>query len=153
MAIADTIVIMNNGIIEDQGEPKRIYLKPVSRFTADFMGENNFIDGSVVYSRAGLTAVETQIGRFEVEGTAETGAPVTLSIRPEHLKIRGKGQVLGSCKVTEAGFYGTHYQFKAIIDGTNTSLKVRLVQEQMLKQGSRVNLRVDPEDLVLISTL
>ena len=38
MAIADTIVIMNNGFIEDQGDPQRIYLKPVSRFTADFMG-------------------------------------------------------------------------------------------------------------------
>lgn len=153
MAIADTIVIMNNGFIEDQGEPKRIYLKPVSRFTAGFIGESNFLDGSVVYSSAGLTVVETQIGRFEVEGTAETGAPVTLSIRPEHLKISGKGQVLGSCKVTEAGFFGTHYQFKATIDGTNTSLQVRLGQKQMLKLGSEVNLRVEPEDLVLISSL
>ena len=153
MAIADTIVIMNNGFIEDQGDPQRIYLKPVSRFTADFMGESNFIDGSVVYSRAGLTAVETKIGRFEVEGTAKRGAQVTLSIRPEHLKIRGKGQVLGSCRVTEAGFFGTHYQFKAIIDGTNTSLKVRLGQKKMLRQGSRVKLRVEPADLVLISSL
>ena len=153
MAIADTIVIMNNGFIEDQGEPKRIYLKPVSRFTAGFMGESNFLDGSVVYSSAGLTVVETQIGRFEVEGTAETGAPVTLSIRPEHLKISGKGQVLGSCKVTETGFFGTHYQFKAIIDGTKTSLQVRLGQKQMLKLGSEINLRVEPEDLVLISSL
>ena len=153
MAIADTIVIMNNGFIEDQGDPQRIYLKPVSRFTADFMGESNFIDGSVVYSRSGLTTVETQIGRFEVEGTAKRGAQVTLSIRPEHLKIRGKGQFLGSCRVTELGFFGTHYQFKAIIEGTNTSLKVRLGQKKLLRHGSRVKLRVEPADFVLISSL
>ncbi|MBE9552237.1 MAG: ABC transporter ATP-binding protein, partial [Proteobacteria bacterium] len=45
MAIADRIVVMNNGFIEDMGEPERIYLRPASRFTANFMGENNLIEG------------------------------------------------------------------------------------------------------------
>ena len=48
MAIADTIVVMNEGRIEDQGPPERVYLRPKTRFAADFMGDSNFIDGRII---------------------------------------------------------------------------------------------------------
>ena len=67
MAIADTIVIMNNGGIH-QGDPQRIYLK---RYQIAQIWVKAIIDGSVVYSRSGLTAVETQIGRFELRNSEE----------------------------------------------------------------------------------
>jgi spermidine/putrescine transport system ATP-binding protein len=57
MAIADSIVVMNNGFIEDMGEPERVYLRPASRFTANFMGENNLVDGTVTASSGGRVTV------------------------------------------------------------------------------------------------
>ena len=151
MAIADTIVVMNDGFIEDMGEPERIYLKPVSRFTADFMGESNFIGGTVAQSENGRIAVETPLGRFDVDGNAETGDVVTLSVRPEHLKTGGGGQPLGSARVLEAGFFGTHHQCTAALDGIDTPFKVRLGQKDSVQSGETIELFVDAAELVLLT--
>ena len=150
MAIADTIVVMNNGFIEDIGQPERIYLRPVSRFTADFMGESNFIPGSVAQAGDGRVSVDTALGRFDVEGEGEAGSPVTLSVRPEHLRTDGAGRALGSATVLESGFFGTHHQCSATLDGLAEPFKVRLPQKDIIEPGSTVPLSVDPSDLVLL---
>ena len=56
MAMADRIAVMNEGRVEQMGQPSEIYRQPASRFVADFIGESNFIavewhDGAVVTSR------------------------------------------------------------------------------------------------------
>lgn len=48
MAVVDTIVALNDGRIEDIGDPERIYLRPASRFSARFMGDSNLLEGAVV---------------------------------------------------------------------------------------------------------
>lgn len=153
MAIADTIVVMNDGFIEDMGPPDRIYLQPATRFTAGFMGESNFVEGMVKKKNVRHTVVETPLGHFTLKkNNAEAGAHVTLSIRPEHLKTGGEGQVLGSANVTEIGFFGTHRQCTVLIDGTSTSFKVRLPQKKAVATGSKLNLSVDPSDIVLLTS-
>ena len=152
MAIADTIVVMNDGFIEDMGAPERIYLKPASRFTADFMGESNFIDGRVTGSSATDVTVETALGSFAVNGSAETGAPVTLSLRPEHLKTDGSGAAsLGPARVLEAGFFGTHHQCTAKLAAFETPFKARLPQREVVEPGADIDLSVDASDLVLLT--
>jgi len=150
MAIADTIVVMNNGFIEDIGDPERIYLRPVSRFTAGFMGESNFIEGTVTQAGNGRASIDTALGRFVVEGESRTGAQVTLSVRPEHLKTDGSGQPLGPAAVLETGFFGTHHQCSATLQGLDEPFKVRLPQKDIIDPGSTITLSVDPTDLVLL---
>ncbi|MEX0697453.1 MAG: ABC transporter ATP-binding protein, partial [Dongiaceae bacterium] len=53
MSIADTIVLLNRGRIEDSGPPDRIYLRPASVFAATFMGDSNILAGRVVAAAAG----------------------------------------------------------------------------------------------------
>ena len=154
MAIADTIVVMNEGRIEDQGAPERVYLRPKSRFTADFMGDSNFIAGRVAEAAAGQVMVDTALGRFAVEGTAAVGQAVTLSVRPEHVRAggaAGAAQPLGTARVLESGFCGTHHQCTAALEAAERPFKVRLPQKESIAPGADLPLSVDPADLVLLT--
>ena len=154
MAIADTIVVMNEGRIEDQGPPERVYLRPKTRFAADFMGDSNFIDGRVAEAAGGRVTVDTALGRFAVEGVAEVGQAVALSVRPEHVQaVEGSGatQPLGIARVLESGFFGTHHQCTAVLDKAELPFKVRLPQKDSFGPGANLALFVDPTDLVLLT--
>lgn len=152
MAIADTIVVMNDGFIEDMGRPERIYLRPATRFTANFMGESNFVDGTVSQAEAGSVTVDTVLGKLLLKGTAAVGTSVTLAIRPEHLKTerQGNSRPLGTAKVLEVGFFGTHHQCIAAVDGLKSPFKVRLPQKDIITPDTMIDLFVDPADIVLL---
>ena len=153
MAIADRIVVMNDGFIEDMGEPERIYLRPASRFTANFMGENNLVEGSVAAVSPSRVTVSTAIGVFEVEGGASPGEAVALSVRPEHLYLEGgEGRVaVGRATIMEAGFFGTHHQCTATLEALDAPVKVRLPQKLIPRVDGELELFVDPADLVLLT--
>lgn len=153
MAIADSIVVMNNGSIEDMGQPERIYLRPASRFTANFMGENNLIEGAVTAASGERVTVETAIGGFDVEGAAAVGDKVALSARPEHLYLEGgEGRIpVGRATILDGGFFGTHHQCTAMLEGLDDPVKVRLPQRLIPETGAGLDLFVDPADLVLLT--
>lgn len=152
MAIADTIVVMNDGFIEDMGQPERIYLRPATRFTANFMGESNFVEGKVSQSEADTITVDTVLGKLLLRGKADIGTDVTLAIRPEHLKTErsGNSRPLGIAKVLEVGFFGTHHQCIASLKGLNDPVKVRLPQKEIIAPGAQKELFVDPSDIVML---
>ncbi len=152
MAIADTVVVLNEGRIEDMGPPERIYLRPASRFAANFMGENNLIEGRVTAVSGGSVTVETPLGALAANGVAALGDSVALSIRPEHLHVAaGAGQVpIGSATVIEGGFFGTHHQCTVRLESMPQALKVRLGQKRIPRPGETLDLWLDPADLVLL---
>jgi len=153
MAIADTIVVMNDGFIEDMGKPERIYLRPATRFTANFMGESNFVDGRVSQSEANTVTVDTPLGKILLNEKSETGASVSLAIRPEHFKTERQGNCrpLGTATVLESGFFGTHHQCIATVKGLDNTIKVRLPQKEIIAPGTVIDLFVDPADIVMLS--
>jgi len=153
MAIGDVIVVMNEGSIEDKGTPERIYLQPASRFAANFMGENNLVEGRVTRAAGGSVTVATPLGDFTVAGSTTPGASVALSLRPEHLHPEAAlGRVaLGEGQVTEAGFFGTHHQCSVASDGYAGALKLRLPQKRLVQPGETLGLYADPADMVLLT--
>ena len=102
MALADRIVVMNAGRIEDEGAPDRIYAKPRSLFAADFMGEMNHVPGW----RDG-TQVATALGALapQPERSSEN---LVVCIRPEAIKLDGGDLDLGDATLEHAAFFGTH---------------------------------------------
>jgi ABC-type sugar transport system ATPase subunit len=88
MTLADKIVVMNNGRVEQQGKPLDLYYRPANLFVAGFIGSPamNFLagiarpEGGVDLGAAGILAAE-----FPASVTA--GDKLTLGIRPEHLKV------------------------------------------------------------------
>ncbi len=74
MAIADRITLLNAGAIEQEGTPTELYKEPATLFAAEFMGNNNRIDGIVVEKADKRVAIETMGAKLE--GVARTGAAV-----------------------------------------------------------------------------
>lgn len=119
MAIADRIVVMNRGRIEDEGSPSDIYMRPRSLFSAGFMGEVNFIEGKVSDHAGGQFRVATAMGPVTLPqsafttGTPDSGDPVTILIRPEQFRasptIADQLQ-LGAARIVDGAFFGTHYR-------------------------------------------
>ena len=85
LTMADRIVVMNHGVIEQIGRPEEIYGKPASAFVADFIGAMNFFDGRLLASdRAAVGDVELACAANGLAGDAA----VTLAIRPEDILLR-----------------------------------------------------------------
>jgi spermidine/putrescine transport system ATP-binding protein len=116
MAIADRIVVMNAGRIEDDGSPERIYLQPRTRFVADFMGRSCFLRGKVQNAGQGRALIATELGPLDLAaGEPEkfrSGDAVVVTIRPEHFRTAPEdGAVpLGRAEIEALSFLGTHHQ-------------------------------------------
>ncbi len=100
MAIADRIVVMNAGRIEDAGTPERIYRHPASLFAAGFMGETNSLP-----ARSTADGLDTPFGMLPVE--ARPPGPGVLCIRPEVLG-QGGDVALGTARIVDASFFGSY---------------------------------------------
>ena len=153
MAIADTVVVMNDAVIEDNGPPERVYLRPASRFTAGFMGDSNLLEGEVLEADGDNLTVRTALGPHRLPGAAAAGDRVTLCIRPEHLRLDASGDVrLGRASIESLGFFGTHHQCLARLVGLDTPFKVRLPQRlDADATGRTLELSVDAADVVVLT--
>lgn len=109
MAIADRIVVMNAGKIEDQGTPARIYRQPASLFAADFMGEMNHIPAQVTQH-----GVDTPFGCLQLPAPKQGAA--TLCLRPEAIGTADAQITLGPARVRDAAFFGTHIRAHLVPD-------------------------------------
>ncbi|TYC51295.1 ABC transporter ATP-binding protein [Rhodobacterales bacterium] len=91
LTMSDRIVVMNKGVVEQDGTPEELYFHPSSRFVAEFVGETNLIEGRVdAVNGADVTLDWRGIklaGRPPVSGGLQTGNSVAASIRLEGLKL------------------------------------------------------------------
>ncbi len=94
MTMADKIVVLNAGAIEQIGSPKQLYRNPDNYFVAGFLGAPriNFFEAKIVEIRQGVVDVEAPaVGRLEIElneeAAPELGMTVTLGVRPEALHL------------------------------------------------------------------
>jgi spermidine/putrescine transport system ATP-binding protein len=141
LTMSDTVVVMNQGVIQQIGTPVDIYNEPVNRFVADFIGESNIIeavmphDREVVFDGVSFPCVD--------EGFAPN-EEVDLVIRPEDIRITtnpDEGQLQGT--VTSVVFKGVHYEM--LIE---TDHREFLVQRTVsFPEGSRVGMVVQPADI------
>ena len=141
MAIADRIIVMNAGRVEDVGPPARIYREPATLFTADFMGEMNHIDVRIYNSK-----VETVLGltdSFDLpDGVGK------LCVRPEALSIDGRGHSLGEAILQDATFFGTYIRARfAPTDAPDQILVAHLPPTQTPKTGTVLKMYVETNSL------
>jgi ABC-type sugar transport system ATPase subunit len=91
MTLADKIVVMNKGRIEQTGKPLDLYYKPANLFVAGFIGSPamNFL-GATVRKQGVLTLVDGQELKLKIPPTAKIGQSITLGFRPEHTTLDGR---------------------------------------------------------------
>ncbi len=94
MTLADKIVVMNKGRIEQTGKPLELYYKPANLFVAGFIGSPamNFLPATVGKDRSLLMA-DGQLVKLKLPTNIKSGDVLTLGCRPEHIKLGRKGQL------------------------------------------------------------
>ncbi len=95
MALADRIIIMNRGVIEQIGTPSEIYRHPATKFVADFIGRSNFIECTVQKAENGQTTVDMEGTSVTIDDTKwqsrKEGETVTVMARPESILLGDTG--------------------------------------------------------------
>jgi len=154
MSIADTIIVLNEGRVEDQGSARRVYLNPHSLFAATFMGESNVFPGIIRGTDDGLTAVDTPFGAWDLPEFEGNAAEVWIVLRPEHLRI-GPGDngavSLGYARITEIVFQGSYVKVLAEseLKGLN-GFNLHLPQDTDISLSSRVLVHTNPKNVVML---
>jgi multiple sugar transport system ATP-binding protein len=144
MTMADQIVVMRDGRIEQTGAPLELYDEPVSRFVAGFIGSPamNFLPGKLL-RRDGAQHVELEEGTSVPLARAwsgELGQPVLLGVRPEHLRLASDGGL--GVRVTLVEPTGADTLLACEHHGH--ALTVLLRERHPFQPGSTIRLAPDP---------
>ena len=104
----DRIAIIADGELIEEGTPRDIYERPLRRFTADFIGDNNLLDGRVTSVNADRVSVDLGFARVDVEAPGSSvvaGANVCVSVRSELMQIAEPGHKVDGTMQTIPGSY------------------------------------------------
>ena len=148
LSMADRLAVMHQGLLQQVGAPEEVYNLPVNRFVAGFLGDANFIDGTVTEN--GL--FQSHFGEFRLAETAfrpETGRKITAAIRPERIRFAAqKGAHTFSAKLTDRTFLGECCEWKFDADGL--ALEVTESAPPMRRIGDVCELEFDPGHLIAL---
>ncbi len=147
MTLADRIVVLSVGRIEQVGTPLELYEHPCNLFVAGFIGspKMNFIEGELVAASPDAATVKLAGGaslRCEVDATrAQAGARVTLGVRPEHFVVGGTANVLAA-EVTFVESLGGRTQAYCAYPGTEEALTCDFDGRVRVRTGQKLALSV-----------
>ena len=137
LSMSDTIVVLNDGIIQQKDDPVSIYNEPKNAFVADFIGESNIIKGKMIEDYK----VKFQGHVFDcVDKGFEKNEEVDIVVRPEDIKlVRHEGMINGL--VTNEVFYGVHHEMSVDVDGVEWIIQSTIKNEV----GEKVGLIIEPD--------
>ncbi len=145
MALADHVVVLNAGRIEDQGPPQRVYREPATAFTATFMGESTILPGA-----AGTDgAIATALGRFRPKTPVGAG-PVRVAVRPEDVRLATGAEAVAA-EARDVVFQGSFIRVVATLEAApEISVLARLPAGTEIAEGDRVGLAVDSSRIIVL---
>lgn len=140
LSMSDTIVVMNDGVIQQIGTPIDIYNEPQNRFVANFIGESNIIQGNMI--KDCLVKFDDVIWECVDKGFRDN-EEIEVVLRPEDMDIVApeKGKIVG--KIISKVFMGVHYEYLAQTKYRN--YKVHTTEN--IHIGIEVGLTIDPYDI------
>ncbi|MDB6051254.1 MAG: spermidine/putrescine transporter ATP-binding protein [Pseudomonas sp.] len=123
LTMSDRVAVFHQGEIQQIAPPRTLYEEPKNTFVANFIGENNRLNGNLI-SRTGDRCIVALARGEKVEALAvnvgEIGAPVTLSIRPERVRVNGNSENCVnrfSGRVAEFIYLGDHVRVRLEVAG------------------------------------
>ena len=141
LTMSNTVVVMNEGRIQQVGRPEDIYNEPRNPFVADFIGESNILPGRML--RDGLVRFAGYDFPCVDKGIGED-VPVDVVVRPEDVAITGAAQGMIRGTVESVTFMGVHYEMR--ITGEDGFLW--LVQSTaMTPAGTQVGMNIGPNEI------
>lgn len=144
LTMSDTIVVMNQGYIQQIGSPESIYNEPENAFVADFIGDSNIISATMIEDKlvsilgTRFACVDTGFGHNK---------PVDVVIRPEDVELVPPTEGILQGMVSHLIFKGVHYEMEVMAGGFEW-----LVHSTALHPvGEKVGIRVDPYNIQIMN--
>ncbi|HIG43710.1 MAG TPA: sn-glycerol-3-phosphate import ATP-binding protein UgpC [Gammaproteobacteria bacterium] len=155
MTLADRLVVLNQGSIEQIDTPQNIYEKPATVYVAGFIGspEMNFFTGRFLNKPDNGPAVTLDSGqsvRTRVEASTHEGKTVTVGIRPEKLLLSSESDADFSCTVEAVETLGAETLVHCLLAPnslTNTSIVVKLPGSANFNEGESLHLKIADQAL------
>ena len=145
LTMSDTIVVMNQGYIQQMGTPEQIYNEPENAFVADFIGESNIVHGTMIRDEL----VEIFGAKFAcVDKGFGTNAPVDVVIRPEDIDLVSPEEGTLRAVCTHLIFKGVHYEMEVT---TPDGFEWLVHSTDMCPVGKEVGIHVDPFDIQIMN--
>lgn len=144
LTMSDTIVVMNQGYIQQIGTPEHIYNEPTNAFVADFIGDSNIIPAIMVEDKlvnilgTNFACVDTGFGRNK---------PVDVVIRPEDIDLVKPEDGIIQGVVTSLLFKGVHYEMDVLANGHEWLVH----STDLFPVGNAVGIKVDPFDIQIMN--
>ena len=144
LTMSDTIVVMNQGYIQQIGTPEDIYNEPQNAFVADFIGDSNIVDGLMLQDRL----VEILGAKFPcVDEGFGVRKPVDVVIRPEDINLVKPEDGIITGRVTHLIFKGVHYEMEVAANGYTWLVH----STDMVPEREEVGLWVNPFDIQIMN--
>ncbi len=144
LTMSDTIVVMNQGYIQQIGTPEDIYNEPENAFVADFIGDSNIINGIMVHDEL-VSFLGTKFACVD-KGFGEN-KPVDVVIRPEDVMLVTPENGMISGVVTHLIFKGVHYEMEVMAGGFEWLVH----STTMFPVGAQVGIKVDPFNIQIMN--
>lgn len=148
LTMADRIVVMNHGVVEQIGTPREIYHQPASKFVADFVGTMNFLGAR--HQQNNLLQVDDYTFTSPKNVTTEQ---VRVAVRPEQMRISTQENAGIKARVVSFEFLGSFVRVECQIETTQQMVQVDIAEERLdaldLKVGSHCSLSWKSQDALV----
>jgi len=154
-SLADTLVVLEKGRIAQMGNPRDVYLKPNSRYVAEFMGEVNLIEGKVDRVEGEVACLSTPVGEMRVRtgDHPDLAGYGLFAFRPQKCKVglprsddgaSAKNILRGALQ--DRKFLGAYTEIKVGLEG-GVVLSSATLNDVNVEIGGRVEIEIDPGDI------
>ena len=148
MALSDNIIIMRGGVVEQMGTPQEIYYHPINEFVADFIGEANFLRGTMTGrdgDHALLEIAGQQMAVADRDGLRE-GETYAVVLRPESGTLANEGGL--PCKVVVSCFMGSYQNYHVMVGDTLVKLAEHNPKNKRIyRVGETCHLIFNPDEV------
>ena len=144
LTMSDRIIVMKHGVIQQIGTPEDIYNEPVNAFVADFIGESNIYNGTMV--AADKVRFIGAAWECQAEEGFSVNEKVDIVIRPEDVALKPKGKGIVDGVIASKIFKGVHYEYIVTV-GKN---EVLCRDTRNHEVGKEVSIQVDPENIQIM---
>ena len=148
MALSDQIIVMKNGVVEQMGTPQEIYYHPKNEFVADFIGEANFLRGTMIGRENGHAVIRVEGHDMPVADRPdmEPGREYTIVLRPEAAHLSDEGGV--PCRVSLSCFMGSYQNYHVQLGDIRIALTEYNPQNKRIYNvGEECRLVFEPDEV------
>jgi spermidine/putrescine ABC transporter ATP-binding subunit len=156
MNLSDSIAVMAEGRVVQRGSAEQIYNAPATRFVAEFVGQINFMSGTLVGTENGLSVMRAGANTLLVQHTdAVVGSEIMLGVRPQNLTLATERETPGAGNrlagiVVGRSFLGNLCHYRVQIDDATPWIVETRPDAHNLAEGNRVVVSWDPTNSVVL---